>query len=945
MRYYTFALYASTDQIKEKTTINLREYAYENTIAAVNNYMYKRLDNDVCFFAYREEGNTTYAVFSYNEKKGAFVDAFSHITGVLKEDFSVNRIKTVPCEITMYQALDFLLEAKRRDFMNLTNRFVDTLNLWIYNYYNSETKSFHFDFKERIVPEKSSCKNTIYDQAFIDELINIEEHENASDFKGNMVHYVVCGHSIEAVKDMTETLMQSLIRAKRISSRRMEVISEIEPDVYLVQNHLNDIIEGNYGGVVVLDLTEKFGCDPVDYTLTSKYIVNLLKEYRNKCLFVFTYNMDNPGFSYQILPQINKYVIPVMLREGRGDRRAAIRYMKALIKDSAYAEYVGQAGEFMKLFPGNEFTQTDVLMAYEQFESWCLNKNVLHAYNYDMSQEFMLDRDGSTDSSYDKLNKLIGLDIVKKQIESIIASDLVEKERIKHKGKDYQACSMNMIFGGNPGSAKTTVAKLFAGIAKEKGILKSGAFVERGGMDLDGLGCVTAIREAFLAAKGGVLFIDEAYSMVSDTAVTVLIQEMENRREDVIVILAGYNDRMRDFMKINEGLKSRIPHWVDFPDYTADELTDIFKLMIEERGFQVTDEATKEAHYIFEKVRNTDNFGNGRYVRNLIDRASQNQAVRLLSDGKDASVIKKKELFQITKDDISLLEEGLKNEREPGTAKKELDNMIGLVSVKKIIHKAIAHYKLNKLCIAKGIAREKASLHMVFTGNPGTAKTSVARLFAEILKDEKVLSTGTFVEVGRADLVGDHVGATAPLVKRKFKEAQGGILFIDEAYSLCDSYENGFGDEAINTIVQEMENHRDNIIVIFAGYKEPMQRFLDRNPGMLSRIAFQIEFDDYTTEELCDIAKLMASKKQMTITDAAMDKLRENFDIVREEADYGNGRFVRKTLEEAEMNLAERVLQYKESEITKELITTIEVRDIPDMATRKRAVKRIGFAS
>jgi len=142
-----------------------------------------------------------------------------------------------------------------------------------------------------------------------------------------------------------------------------------------------------------------------------------------------------------------------------------------------------------------------------------------------------------------------------------------------------------------------------------------------------------------------------------------------------------------------------------------------------------------------------------------------------------------------------------------------------------------------------------------------------------------------------------------------------------------------------------MENHRDDVIVIFAGYTEPMQQFLDRNPGMLSRIAFQIEFEDYTTDELCDIAKLMASKKQMTITDAAMDKLRENFDIVRGEADYGNGRFVRKTLEEAEMNLAERVLQYKEYEITKELITTIEVCDIPDIAARKRAVKRIGFAS
>ena len=944
MRYYNFALNASADQIKEKTTINLREYAYENTIAAVNNYMYKRLDNDVFFFAYREEGNTTFAVFSYDEKKWAFVDAFARITGVLKEEFLVNRIKNDPYEITMYQALDFLLEARRRDYMNLTNRFIEASNLWIYNYYNNETKSVHFDFKERSVPEKSSCKNAMYDQGFINELKNIEEHENASDFKGNMVHYVISSRSVEAVKDMTETLMQSLIKAKRISSRRMEVISEIEPDVYLVQNHLNEIIEGNYGGVVVLDLTEKFGCDPVDYTLTSKYIVNLLKEYRNKCLFVFTYNMDNPGFSYQILPQIKKYVIPVMLREGRGDRRDAIKYMKELIKNSNYVEYAGQAGEFMKLYPGNDFTQTDVLMAYEQFESWCLNKNVLHAYNYDLSQEFILDRDESTESSYDKLNKLIGLDIVKKQIDSIIASDLVEKERIKCKGKDYQACSMNMIFGGNPGSAKTTVAKLFADIAKEKGILKSGAFVERGGMDLDGLGCVKAIREAFLAAKGGVLFIDEAYSMVSDTAVTVLIQEMENRRDDVIVILAGYNERMRDFMKMNEGLKSRIPHWIEFPDYTADELTEIFKLMMRERGFRVTDEAAKEAHYIFEKVRNTDNFGNGRYVRNLIDRASQNQAVRLLSDGKDVGALRKDELVRITKNDISLLEEGLRKERKPGTAKKELDNMIGLASVKEIIHKATAYYKLNKLCIDKGIAREKVSLHMVFTGNPGTAKTSVARLFAELMKDEKVLSTGTFVEVGRADLVGDYVGATALLVKQKFKEAQGGVLFIDEAYSLCDSYENGFGDEAINTLVQEMENHREDVIVIFAGYTEPMQQFLDRNPGMLSRIAFRVEFEDYTTDELCDIARLMVSEKQMTITGAAMNKLRKTFDIVREEKDYGNGRFVRKTLEEAEMNLAERALQFKKSEITTELITTIEECDIPDFSTRNKTIRQIGFA-
>lgn len=943
MRYYCMVLNTNAEKIKENSKINLREYDYSCPISAMNSYMYREMKNNLNFFAYREEENVTLAAFSYDERKSSFQDAFNYVLGMLSKVFAVRKTANEPYEVTMHEFLEVSLEAKRRGYINIHSRIVDAAKLWIYNYYN-ESRSFHYDFKEKIISEDNMQNNAIYDQSFQKELSNIESHVNNTEYKENIVHYVISSRSVQAATDMAEMLMQSLARAHRISGRRMSIISEIEPDVYKINNHLEEIIENNYGGVILFELSEKFGYDPVDYSMTSKFIEKLVNKYKNDCLFVFTYNMERPGFSYLLLPQLKKYVIPVLLREGTGDRRAAVNYMKELIKASKYSKYVKQAGEYMKQFPGNKFTQTDVLVAYEQFGIWCLNKNVLQAYDYNVSDDFMLDRDEHVESAYDKFNRMIGLEIVKEQINNIIATDIVEKERKKRQGNAYKSGSMHMIFGGNPGTAKTTVAKLFAGIAKEKGILKSGAFVERGGMDLIGLGCVTAIREAFLAAKGGVLFIDEAYSMVCDTAVTVLIQEMENRRDDVIVILAGYNERMHEFMKINEGLKSRIPHWIDFPDYTADELTDIFKLMIQERGFRVTDEAIKEAHYIFEKVRNTDNFGNGRYVRNLIDRASQNQAVRLLSDGKEASDLKKGELFLIIKNDISMLEEGMKKERESGTARKELDNMIGLDFVKGIIHKAIAHYKLNKLCIDKGIAREKASLHMVFTGNPGTAKTSVARLFAEIMKDEKILSTGVFVEVGRADLVGDHVGSTAPLVKRKFKEAQGGVLFIDEAYSLCDSYENGFGDEAINTLVQEMENHRDDVIVIFAGYTEPMRRFLDRNPGMLSRIAFQVEFEDYSTDELCDITRLMVSQKQMTITDEAMNKLRKNFDVIREDSDYGNGRFVRKILEEAEMNLAERILQFKESEITAELITTIEECDIPALSTRKKTIRRMGFA-
>ncbi|MBR4759372.1 MAG: AAA family ATPase, partial [Lachnospiraceae bacterium] len=593
--------------------------------------------------------------------------------------------------------------------------------------------------------------------------------------------------------------------------------------------------------------------------------------------------------------------------------------------------------------PGKQFTQTDVLQAYEQFDSWCINKNIFKAYNFDANDGFYLDRSAAKEPPYERLQGLIGLEIVKKQIDTIIAADLVEKERKKRLGNDYKTSCMHMIFAGDPGTAKTTVAKLFAGIAKEKEILKSGAFVERGGMDLNGPFCVDMIRQAFEAARGGVLFIDEAYSLKQDVAVATLIQEMENKRDEVIVILAGYGERMERFLQLNEGLKSRIPNWIDFPNYSTDELTDIFSYIAHDRGFEATPEALEEARCIFEKKRLVDNFGNGRYVRNLFERATKNQAGRLLANGKTADKLKKDELFLLTKDDISCLEEDMLSEQPAGWAKKELEDMIGLTSAKKVIRKAIANFKMNKRYLEMDLTADRASLHMVFTGNPGTAKTTVARLFAQMLRDEKVLPTGQFVEVGRGDLISDHVGGTAPLVKEKFREAQGGVLFIDEAYSLCDDRKNSFGDEAISTIVQEMENNRDKVIVIFAGYPEPMKEFLDRNPGMSSRIAFRINFDDYSVDELCEITKLMVSKKKMSITDGAMEKLRNAYWKVNKTGDFGNGRFVRKLLEEAQMNLAVRLMDYADSDISQELLTTIEESDIPDATDFSDKPRKLGF--
>ena len=845
MRYYHVIFNTSSEEIKEKAKVKFSSY-YDNTFGKVNDYLYRNLKNGLNFYIYREENNLVYAILAYSEKDYIFERAYDEIIGRVRNDFQIKKMKSEPSEITMLQFHECLLEGQRREYLNLYGKMADELHLSVYRYFDKTTQNLCYDLQERIVTRKERKANALYDQKFIHELENIESHQNVSTYSGNMVHYIISSRSMEAADDMTEMLMQRLLKANRISSRRKTVISQMYPDVYKQNNYIEELIENNVGGVIVFDLSEKFGYDSTDYLSASQYLEMLVKKYRNQCLFVFTYNMDKPGFAYYLLPNLKKYVIPVMLREGTGDRKAAVRYMRELIKGSQYAQYAKQANEFMELFPGDTFTQTDVLMAYEQFEAWCLNKNVLKAYDYDLSEDFMLDRAENA-----KLQQMIGLNAVKNQIDQIIDTDLVEKERKKRMGRNYEAGTMHMIFGGNPGSAKTTVARLFAGIAKEKGILKSGVFVELGGMDLDGFCCDYVIREAFTAAKGGVLFIDEAYSMKSSLAITVLLQELENHREDVIVVLAGYNEKMHRFMELNEGLKSRIPYWIDFPDYNAGELTEIFKMMLKERGFHAEEAAVKEAYDIFDKVRRSDNFGNGRYVRNLMERAVRQQSERLMSVRKNPGNIREDELFLISKADIGRLETGQKEKRTVGTARKELDEMIGLDAVKKVIHKAIANYKLHKLYTEKGISKENASLHMVFTGSPGTAKTTVARLFAEILKDEKVLPTGSFVEAGRADLVGSCVGSTAPLVKQKFKEAQGGVLFIDEAYALCDGYSNGYGDEAIHTIVQEMENHREDVIVIFAGYPEPMQQFLDRNPGMRSRIAFQVAFEDYSIDELC----------------------------------------------------------------------------------------------
>ena len=295
--------------------------------------------------------------------------------------------------------------------------------------------------------------------------------------------------------------------------------------------------------------------------------------------------------------------------------------------------------------------------------------------------------------------------------------------------------------------------------------------------------------------------------------------------------------------------------------------------------------------------------------------------------------------------EINTAEEELAQKLPDGCAYDKLNKMTGLKEAKKVIDSALDYYKAQKIFKEKGVKSDRPAMHMVFTGNPGTAKTTVARLFASILKENGILSEGKLFELGRADLVGKYVGWTAPIVKKRFAEAKGSVLFIDEAYSLVDGKDGLYGDEAINTIVAEMENNREDMVVIFAGYPKEMEAFLERNPGLRSRIAFHVPFEDYSVEELFDIAGLIAEDKGLRLDSGVKEKLIPVFEKARSEKDFGNGRFVRNMIEKAKMKQMARLVHSELKNVTKDDCETLTADDFEEPAMFENDNKiQIGFA-
>ena len=502
-----------------------------------------------------------------------------------------------------------------------------------------------------------------------------------------------------------------------------------------------------------------------------------------------------------------------------------------------------------------------------------------------------------------KLGELIGLSGIKESIRKIKAYAL--------NNKDSEDLNIHMCFLGNPGSGKTEVARYIAGILYENKILPTNKVIEvdRSGLVSQYFGATAEKTSRVISrAMGGVLFIDEAYALGNNAdagtdygkeAIDTLVKAMEDYRGKFCVILAGYKNEMLQMLSTNPGFKSRIQFMLDFPNYSRDELKSITELMLKNRHYTIGDTALSRILDITDIKRKDPNFANAREIRNILDQVIMCQNLRRAgSDDTELGIVDVNKYIQDAK--INLPTSGTGTANKILTGEEELDQLIGLAAIKRMIKKIKAYAKRNQ-------GQEGFNLHMCFYGNPGTGKTEVARILSRILYDAGVLPEAKLVETDSHGLLGKFVGETAPKTQAKINDAMNGVLFIDEAYGLVSTNTasggvTSYGEEAIAVLLKEMEDRRGQFCVILAGYKDEMKTMLSANPGLESRIQFTLDFPDYTREELGEIAVAFLKKKKYEIDEPALNRLLDVTEYYRNRPNFANARTVRNILDQVIMN-------------------------------------------
>lgn len=524
----------------------------------------------------------------------------------------------------------------------------------------------------------------------------------------------------------------------------------------------------------------------------------------------------------------------------------------------------------------------------------------------------------SLDDILGDMDRFIGMDEVKRAVREIAYSVKNRAERAGRGLGDNEKVGMHIVLTGNPGTGKTTIARKLGEILAAIGYLDSGHVVEtdRAGMVSPYQGETPKLVDRLCdKAMGGILFIDEAYTLAplsqsgerdnqGAQALEKLMKRMEDDRSKFIVISAGYRTEMDNLFRINPGFRSRFNYFLNIEDYSPDELFLILQTFAKDKKYVFSEQAEQLARKKISELyaqRDRD-FANGRTMRLLFDDICKRQAARL--ESADMQQLTDEQLITIEAADVPYESPQAVDHTD---CLKKLDGLVGLQTVKKEISNLAAFLNLQ---IRRGDANTFQGKHYIFTGSPGTGKTTVARIMAEVFKSLGILSRGHLVEVDRSKLVAGYSGQTAIKTNQIIDSAIGGVLFIDEAYTLKSGDNDSFGAEAIDTLLKRLEDDRGKFVCIVAGYTDQMHGFIDSNPGLKSRFTQSIHFEDYTSAELTEIFMKMMEAKSFTLDDAARQAVRRLFEqmYLRRDKNFGNAREVRRIFDETLERQSKRLM-------------------------------------